>query len=311
MTYSHQPVMTAEVIHYLGLQSGAVVVDGTLGGGGHLSEILSRILPGGKVVGIDLDSAALKAATEKIKNKKNVILVQDNFKNIKKIADEHKLDRINGFLLDLGLSSGQLQDSERGFSFLAAGSLDMRFNDNNGITAAEILNTYDQKHLIKIFSEYGEEKLAVPIAKKIVDARKNKPFKNPQDLVEIIAGAYHRYFRQQSKMNPATKVFQALRIEVNGELENLKTFLPAAVKLSVPGARLVIISYHSLEDKLVKDFFRTESRDCICPPSMPLCQCGHHKTLKIITKKPIVPNDAEVALNPRARSAKLRVAEKI
>ncbi|MFA5021505.1 MAG: 16S rRNA (cytosine(1402)-N(4))-methyltransferase RsmH [Patescibacteria group bacterium] len=308
----HQPVMLEQVIHYLQPKAGNNFIDCTLGGGGHAEEILKRTAPSGKVLGIDLDPLAIQNAQTVAKNYKNrLIIVQNNFKKLKQIANDFQFNKVNGILLDLGLSSGQLQDHSRGFSFLAQGSLDMRFGNQLELTAKEILNTYNQKQLIEIFKNFGEEKLAKPITDKIIAFRKEKPITKPSELVEIVADIYKRFYRLKSKINPATKIFQALRIEVNQELQNLTEVLPQAISLLAKGGRLVVISYHSLEDRIVKGLFQQESRDCICPVTMPLCQCDHKKTLKIITKKPVVTTESEVLENPRARSAKIRVAEKI
>jgi len=301
--------MIEEVIHYLNPQLGDNFVDCTLGGGGHALAILKRIGPQGRLLGIDLDPSAIQAAKETTKNFKNITLVQDNFRNLNKITDVYEFDKIDGILLDLGLSSGQLQDQQRGFSFLAEGKLDMRFGQQTDLTAKKILNTYSQKELTEIFRNFGEEKLAWPVAKEIIKARQQKPIDSPNQLVEIVAAAYKKYYRGKSKINPATKIFQALRISVNEEIENLKQVLPQAVGRLKAGGRLAVISFHSLEDKIVKEFFKQESRDCLCPPQLPVCGCKHQKTLKIITKKPLVPSDQEIAANQRARSAKLRVAE--
>jgi len=311
MAYSHQPVMTEEIIHYLNPQLGDLIIDCTLGGGGHSKEFLKRVLPQGKVLGIDLDPLAIKAARQETKNSSRLVIAKDNFKNLKKIADVHQFDKVNGILFDLGLSSGQLQDQSRGFSFLADGSLDMRFGAQTDLTAEQILNNYSQKELSNIFKTYGEEKLASLISKKIIEIRKQSPITSPNQLVEVITEIYKRKYKGKSKVNPATKVFQALRIVVNQELENLKQALPAAVDLLTLGGHIAVISYHSLEDKIVKEFFKEQSKDCICPPKTPVCQCNHKKSLKIITKKPVVPSDAEIVENPRSRSAKLRVAQKI
>ena len=265
-----------------------------------------------ELLGIDLDQLAIKTTQENLKQyKSQLIIVKDNFKNLKKIADVYKFNKIDGVLLDLGLSSGQLQDQSRGFSFLAQGGLDMRFGDTSELTAERILNTYKQKELIDIFKNYGEEKLANPISKKIIEMRKKTPITTPNQLVDIIADIYKRYYRGKSKINPATKVFQALRIAVNQELENLRQVLPQAVEVLNKGGRLAVISYHSLEDRIVKEFFKQETKDCVCPPKIPVCRCQHHRILKIITKKPVEPTEKEIIENPRARSAKIRVAEKI
>lgn len=308
----HQPVMLEQVVHYLKPKPGDNLIDCTLGGGGHTEALFKRILPGGKILGIDLDQLAIATTTEFLKNyKNNVVLAQDNFKNLEQIAETQQFNKVNGILLDLGLSSGQIRDQGRGFSFLAQGPLDMRFGSQSEVTAGNIINTYSQKELYEIFKNFGEEKLAKPISQEIVERRQLMPITEPSQIVEIAAAIYARYYHGQSKMNPATKVFQALRIAVNDELENLRQVLPQAVSLLAKGGRLAVISYHSLEDRIVKEYFKQESIDCICPPQMPQCQCTHKKTLKIITKKPVMGTADEILENPRARSAKLRVAEKI
>lgn len=312
MVYSHVPVLPEEIIHYLKLSPGHLVIDCTLGGGGHSRAILKRISPKGRMLGIDLDPLAISAAEKQLKKyKKQITLVQDNFKNLKKISDVYKFNKVDAILLDLGLSSGQLQDHGRGFSFLAQGRLDMRFGQSGELTAGKIINTYGREELTEIFKKYGEEKLASLIAKKIIAIRKEGLITSPNQLVGIVSDVYKRHYRGKSKINPATKIFQALRIEVNKEFENLEEILPQAAGLLKKGGRLAVISYHSLEDKIVKDFFKQESRDCLCPPKLPVCRCGHEKSLKIITKKPVSPTENEVNQNPRARSAKLRVAERI
>ena len=258
--------MLKEVIHYLKLKPGDKVIDCTLGGGGHALAISRRILPKGELLGIDLDALAIEATAETTREYKDkIILVKDNFRNIKKIANVREFNKVNGILFDIGLSSGQLQDHQRGFSFLAEGKLDMRFGSLSDLTAEKILNTYNQEELYEVFKNFGEERLAKPISKKIIEIRKQVPasssatpggpITSPNQLVEIVSDIYKKYYRGKSKMNPATKIFQALRIEVNQELENLKQALPQAVDLLVKGGRLIVISYHSLEDKIVKEFF--------------------------------------------------------
>ncbi len=312
MNYFHESVLLEEVIHYLKPRPNQNFIDCTLGGGGHTLPVLKRILPKGKILGIDLDPLSIEAAKNKAGSlESNLILVRDNFKNLKSITDVYKFHKVNGILLDLGISSAQLQDQQRGFSFLAEGDLDLRFSPDLKLTASEIINTWDNKKIYEIFKNFGEEKLARPISQRIIEIRQKKPITSPKELVGIISDIYKKYYRGKSRINPATKIFQALRIAVNEELQNLEQVLPQAVKLLAKKGRLVVISYHSLEDRIVKNFFRQESRDCICPPSIPTCQCNHQKTLKIITKKPIIPTDEEITRNPRSRSAKLRVAERI
>ncbi|OGY45403.1 MAG: 16S rRNA (cytosine(1402)-N(4))-methyltransferase [Candidatus Buchananbacteria bacterium RIFCSPHIGHO2_01_FULL_44_11] len=308
----HQPVLLDQVIHYLAPKSNQNFVDCTLGGGGHASEILKRTAPAGLLLGIDLDPSAIQLTQDATKIYKNRIgLVKDNFKNLKQILNDSQFSRVNGILFDLGLSSNQLQDHARGFSFLASGTLDMRFGAQSDLTASKILNTWSAEDLIKIFQQYGEEKLARPIALRIVEARSKRPISLSQEIVEIVSAVYKKYYRAKSKINPATKIFQALRIAVNDELENLRQVLPQAVESLPAGGRLAVLSYHSLEDKIVKNFFQQEAKDCLCPPQIPVCRCGHKKTLKIMTKKPIIPTAEEIFQNPRSRSAKLRVAEKV
>jgi len=264
------------------------------------------------LLGIDLDPSAIQLTQDATKIYKNRIgLVKDNFKNLKQILNDSQFSRVNGILFDLGLSSNQLQDHARGFSFLASGTLDMRFGAQSDLTASKILNTWSAEDLIKIFQQYGEEKLARPIALRIVEARSKRPISLSQEIVEIVSAVYKKYYRAKSKINPATKIFQALRIAVNDELENLRQVLPQAVESLPAGGRLAVLSYHSLEDKIVKNFFQQEAKDCLCPPQIPVCRCGHKKTLKIMTKKPIIPTAEEIFQNPRSRSAKLRVAEKV
>ena len=312
MAYAHEPVLLDEVIHYLNPKPGQRFIDGTLGGGGHTLAMLNRIFPKGAVLAIDLDPTAIKAATTKTKKfSSNIIFVKNNFKNLKQIAYDNKFTNVSGIVLDLGLSSGQLQDRFRGFSFLADGTLDMRFGPDQGITAREIVNAYPEQDLADIFKTYGEERLAWPIAKKIVELRKQQAIDTPAQLVAIVSELYQRYFHKPSRTNPATKVFQALRIAVNEEMENLDQVLPDALAVLKSGGRLAVISYHSLEDRKVKTFFKKESVDCICPPELPVCQCDHKASITLVTKKPVTPGLEEITRNSRARSAKLRVAQKL
>lgn len=315
MSNVHLPVLLAEVLEYLNPQSGDNFVDGTLGGGGYTLELVKKVAPTGKILTIDLDAGAIerfKETSEFEKFKNNLVIVEDNFSNLEQICYERNFNQPRGVVVDLGLSSNQLTDSSRGFSFQDQGFLDMRFGRGSGsLTAFEIINQYRAEEISNIFFRYGEERLARKIAEAIVERRQEKPIADPTELAELVAGVYRRYFKTKSKIHPATKVFQALRIAVNGELDNLNKFLVAATRLLPSGGRLAVVSFHSLEDRLVKNWFRAESRDCQCPPELPVCQCGHLKSLKIITKKPIEATSEEIKNNPRARSAKLRVAEKI
>jgi len=298
----HIPVLLSEVINFLNPQPNQNFIDCTMGGAGHSVEILKRTGPEGKLLGIDWNREALIAAKENLaKFGERAVLVQDNFANLKKIVEMEKFNRAQGILLDLGMSSTELESSGRGFSFLKNEPLDMRYGES-GETAGEIVNSRSASKLAKIFREYGEEKQAWKLAKTIAQARVQREIKTTGDLVKIIGG--------KGRKHPATKVFQALRIAVNHELENLEKVLPQALEILAPGGRLVVISFHSLEDRIVKNFFRAESRGCLCGPEIPVCVCKHQKQLKILTKKPVKPKLKEINQNPRARSARLRAAVK-
>lgn len=314
--YSHIPVMLDEVIEYLNPHPGDNFVDCTLGGGGHTLEILKRVLPDGKVLGIDLDEAAIMAVKSKVSEaevlKNNLILVQDNFVNLKKIADENKFYPVNGILLDLGISSAEFETSGKGFSFQKEEPLDMRFDEENKLTAEEIINDWPREKLIKIFREFGEEILAAKIADRIILLRKQGKIGTTKKLADLVFSVYKRVYKNKTfKKHPATKVFQALRIAVNNELENLNEVLLQAVEVLEKGGRIVVISFHSLEDRIVKHFFKQESQKCVCPKEFPICQCGHTAKIKILTKKIIFPSCEEIEFNPRSRSSKMRAAEKI
>ncbi len=294
MSYQHIPVMLKEVLEYLNPKSNGYFIDCTLGGAGYTLALAEAIGMKGKVLGIDLDPLAIKNAKKIIKEKKlnNIILVPDNFKNLQKIVTENLAveTRFNGVVLDLGLSSAQLDDEKRGFSFKGERPLDMTFG-HGGKSTEEIINTYPLLELTRIFREYGEERQAYYIAKAIVGSRKEKRITTTADLVEIIEKVVPARFRQ--RIHPATRVFQALRIETNTELDSLSDVLPAAVRLLKPGGRLVVVSFHSGEDRIVKRFLKNEGG------------------VKILTKRPLTPSEEETVANPRARSAKLRSAEKI
>ncbi len=324
MEYKHTPVMLKEVLEYLDPQPGQYFIDCTLGGAGYTVAIAEKVGPKGKVVAIDLDKMAIENAKSQITNRKSlsIILVQDNFKNLSEIAKKYFSNKkINGIVFDLGLSSAQLQDMDRGFSFQEDALLDMDFgcrssrceagiSDVGFQTTEYIVNNWKQEELEKIIREYGEERFAKRIAQGIVDYRENKQIKTTGQLVEIIKSAVPKKYLY-GKIHPATRTFQALRIATNNELENLRKALPQAIDLLKSKGRIAVISYHSLEDRIVKRFFKQESRDCICPPNYPACRCQHKQQIKILTKKVIMPAKEEVINNPRSRSAKLRVAEKI
>ena len=313
MDFYHKPALLQEAIGLINLKSKQKVIDCTVGGGGHAIPILKAIGPSGRMLGIDLDPTALRAFEEKIKKEKkdkNIILVNNNFKNLKQITKDYNFSDVDAILIDLGVSTNQLKDAARGFGFTSA-KLDMRIDSGSVLTAEQIVNGKSEAELIKIFSEYGEERLAKPIVKEIVIARQTQRLTKPEHLVNIVSSVYQRFYKKRSKLNPATKIFLALRIAVNDELENIRAVLPQAVEILKANGRLAIISFNSLEDRIVKNFFKQESRDCICPPQVPACVCDHRAKLKIITKKPVKPTPEEITDNPAARSALLRVAEKI
>ncbi|MBU0731313.1 16S rRNA (cytosine(1402)-N(4))-methyltransferase RsmH [Patescibacteria group bacterium] len=309
----HIPVLLEEVILGLNPKPNENFIDCTVGLGGHSGEVLRRISPQGKLLGFDRDPVALKRAEQNLREYQGRFdLINDNYKNINKYGQYTAVLENNGILCDLGISSLQISGSDqRGFSFKEPeGLLDMRMDPRAELTAADVLNTYREEELTRILKEYGEERHSKLIACRVADIRKKQKFEKISDLLNVINEVY-KGKPKPKKIHLATRTFQALRIEVNGELDNLKEFLPIGVSLMQSGARMAIISFHSLEDRIVKNFFRQESKDCICPPEVPMCRCGHKKSLKRITKKPIVPSEEEIALNPRARSAKLRIAEKI
>jgi len=310
--------MLSEVLENLRPEAGGYFIDCTLGGGGYTRAIAERAGPSGAVLAIDQDPMAIANFQEKQTNSKyqNIKIANDNFRNLSKIieeAPEFRLRQLDGIVLDLGLSGAQLEDRLRGFSFrYPEAPLDMAFSGRGekGSKTAAIVNKYKEEELENIIREYGEERFARQIARKIVEARKEKTIERAGDLVAVIASAVPARFRQ-GRIHFATKTFQALRIATNDELASLEAVLPQAAGLLRQGGRLVVVSFHSLEDRIIKNFFKKESIDCLCPPDFPACQCGHKAVLKIITKRPLAPTAAETDANPKARSAKLRAAEKI
>ncbi|ABB14552.1 16S rRNA (cytosine(1402)-N(4))-methyltransferase RsmH [Carboxydothermus hydrogenoformans] len=308
MEFSHVPVLLNETIEHLNLKAGGVYVDATLGGGGHSEEILKRA--DCRVVGLDQDEDALNHAAKRLAPfGDRFIPVKSNFRNIRKVVYRLGLDAVDGVLMDLGVSSFQLDNPLKGFSFQHDGPLDMRMDPQNPKTAADVVNTYPEKELIRIFYEYGEERYAPQIARAIVKRREKKPFTSTLELAEEIIRAVPAKARREK--HPAKRVFQAIRIEVNDELSSLEEGLVGAVEVLKPGGRIVVITFHSLEDRLVKNFFRREENPCICPKDFPMCVCGKKPRLKVITKKPLVPSEEEIEKNRRAHSAKLRAAEKL
>lgn len=309
MNIVHTPVLLEEVIQYLNPKPNQNFIDCTIGGAGHARAVLGRTGPEGKLLGIDWSAASIKIARENLREfGGRAVLVQGNFADLKKVIEEHHFKNVQGVLLDLGLSSFELESSGRGFSFLQDEPLDMRYGEKTRTTAAYIVNHYNEEDLARILRIYGEERKAREIARLIIEERKAQKIETTQDLVKIILKVASF---QKGRIHPATKIFQALRIAVNNELENLRIVLPQALKILERGGRFIVISFHSLEDRIVKNFFRTESRGCLCPPEAPQCVCDHLPQIKILNKKPIKPKIREIKQNPRSRSALLRVAEKI
>ena len=310
------PVMLKEVIEILNPQPGQNFIDCTFGGGGYSKAILNKLGEKGKILAFDLDNLAIANAKLKLKpaiENNQLYLVHENFKNLSAIVKKYFTadTKFDGIVFDLGLSSAQLEDQTRGFSFKLAGApLAMNFGEPIIETAENIINSWDIKYLSKIFKDYGEDKFAYKIALAIADERKINRIVTTGQLVKIITNAIPKRF-QDKRIHPATRIFQALRLAVNQELENLGDVLPQAVSLLKPGGKLAIISYHSLEDRIVKQYFKKAAKDCLCPPAMPICQCDHRAEIKILTRKVLRPTEEEVLKNPRSRSAKLRVAKKI
>lgn len=304
--FPHQPVLYHQVLDALAPTSDRDYLDGTLGAGGHAEGILQASAPRGRLLGLDLDQEALAIAHQRFfAFESRVILRQASYQQAPDILKEIGWPHVHGILLDLGLSSMQIDRPGRGFSFSTEGPLDMRFDQRYGTSAADLVNTLNEEDLAKILRDFGEERFAKRIAKAIVAAR---PITTTQALAAVIKVAVPYY---SSPIHPATRSFQALRIATNNELETLANALPDLVRCLAPGGKIAVISFHSLEDRIVKGFFRTESKDCICPPEQPVCTCGHTASLQVLTKKPIRPEMQEIEDNPRARSARLRVAEKI
>lgn len=302
---THKPVLYQEIIHFLQPRNSGRYVDCTVGSAGHALGILSASAPDGKLLGIDLDPKALEIARERLAGFANrVILVRASFATLRDLLDAIGWDYVDGILFDLGMSSMQLADAERGFSFMMDAPLDMRFDPENPICAADLVNRLLEKELADLLYQFGEEQHARKIAQAILKAR---PLRTTGQLAQVVSQVVPR----RGEIHPATRTFQAFRIAVNQELDALQKALPQAVASLSKGGRLAIISFHSLEDRIVKDFIRRESRDCICPPKQPVCTCGHRAMLKEVTRKPLRPKKEEVLANPRARSARLRIAEKI
>ncbi len=304
--HPHLPVLYHEVLKALKPASGSKYIDGTLGAGGHSYGLLEMSAPDGELLGLDLDPIALDFAGSRLAEfGERVHLFHGSYLEMKKKANSLGWQSANGILLDLGVSSIQLDNPEKGFSFRNDAPLDMRFDPTTGMTAADIVNNFDEQELLQILWDYGEEQNARRIVHSILAARPLSTTRQLAELIEKAAG------RSQKGIHPATRTFQALRIAVNNELESITSVLPIAMELLTPGGRLAVITFHSLEDRIVKHYFQQESKDCICPPEFPVCQCGHKAILRLIKPNFIQPGENEVKTNPRARSSKLRVAEKL
>ena len=309
--FKHVPVMLSECVDALKIKSGGVYFDGTLGGGGHSYEILKASAPNGRVIATDLDDYAIQRAKDRLKEfGDRLTVVKDNFKNFPSVKEELNIDGFDGILLDLGVSSFQLDDKSRGFSYLSGEEkLDMRMDRNSSFSAETVVNGYSETELKRILTEYGEERFAGNIARNIVAARKIKPITTVGELNEIIEKSIPSKFKHDG--HPSKRTFQAIRIEVNGELDGLYETVIAMVRGLKKGGRIAVLTFHSLEDRIVKRAFRELETDCICDKSLPVCVCGKKREAIIITKHPITASEEELELNGRAKSAKLRVAERV
>ena len=313
MQFEHKPVLLDECIENLDIKSDGVYIDGTLGGAGHALEVCKRLGSKGVFIGIDQDNYALEVSKERllgIESKPWIILENTNFKNIKQVCANNNIDAVDGILLDLGVSSYQLDEAERGFSYQKDAELDMRMDRRNPVKAENIVNEYSEEELTRVIRDFGEEKWAARIAAFIVRERQKKPIKTTGELVDIIKAAIPSTARRDGP-HPAKRTFQAIRIEVNNELGILEQTIDDAVDLLRTGGRLCIITFHSLEDRIVKNAFEKKVKPCTCPSDFPVCVCGKKPLAEHVTRKPVTPSADEVAYKPRARSAKLRVIKKI
>ncbi|HHV15751.1 MAG TPA: 16S rRNA (cytosine(1402)-N(4))-methyltransferase RsmH [Gelria sp.] len=304
----HQPVLLQETIEYLLTDPNGVYVDCTLGGGGHLSHLLQFTGNNVHIIAIDRDKEALEASREKL-NFPKITFIHADFRNLSRILNGLNISKVNGIMLDLGVSSMQLDMASRGFSYHKDAELDMRMDQEQELDASEIVNNYSEEEIARILFDYGEERYARNIARAIVKYRQEKVISSTLELVDIIKSSVPARYKRGK--HPARRTFQALRIAVNSELEAVQEVLPQATQYLVTGGRICVITFHSLEDRIVKKFMQEQARDCICPPDFPVCICGHKARLKILTRKPVLPGENECNQNPRARSAKLRVAERI
>jgi 16S rRNA (cytosine1402-N4)-methyltransferase len=311
MEHGHLPVLVEEVVEMLAPAPGSLQIDATVGGGGHTERILEASDPDGRLLGLDADGAAIARVGHRLARfGDRLVLRRANFRELGAVAPAAGFGLVDGLLFDLGLSSYQLADTERGFGFRAGGPLDMRFDTSRGVPAAELLATLDAGELAALFRRYGEERAAGRIARAIVEARRTAPIATAEDLAALVERVVPVDPRKPRRTHPATRVFQALRIAVNEELDALEAALASAMDLLRPGGRLVVLSYHSLEDRIVKRFIAAERKGCVCPPSLPVCVCGRNPRLRPLGRS-VTPSAAELAANPRSRSARLRAAERI
>lgn len=310
MEFKHTSVLLEETIDNLKIKPDGIYVDGTLGGGGHSERIVSDLKGSGRLIGIDQDGDAIEAARLRLKPYEDrVTLIRDNYRSTKQVLRQLGINRVDGIVLDLGVSSFQLDNTERGFSYKYDTALDMRMDSRQSTTAADIVNSYSETELYHIIKDYGEEQFAKNIAKHIVNAREDKPIGTTGELNEIIKAAIPAKMRAVGG-HPSKRTFQAIRIECNRELEVLKDSMDELIEMLAPGGRICIITFHSLEDRIVKTAFRRNENPCTCPPDFPVCVCGQVSKGRVITRKPILPSKEEVEINRRAKSAKLRVFEK-
>lgn len=312
MDFAHVSVLLEEAVSALEPQRGGIYVDCTAGGGGHSEEILKRLPQGSRLISLDRDERAIKRCRERLASYGMAsTVIKSNYSELDSVLDGLGIEKVDGVLWDLGVSSVQLDEAERGFSYMHDAPLDMRMDRSGGKTAYDVVNTYPESELFRIIREWGEEKFASRIAHAIAEKRREKPVETTLQLAEIVSGAIPAAARHKEKQHPAKRTFQAIRIEVNDELNAIEPSIRAAVKRLKKGGRAAVITFHSLEDRITKNTFKWLEKPCTCPPSFPVCVCGQVPLVKLVTRKPILPSAEELEYNPRARSAKLRVAEKL
>lgn len=309
MEFAHKSVLLDETIDNLNIKADGIYVDGTLGGAGHSEQIAKRLSGGGRLIGIDQDADAIKAATARLlPYKDKVTIVRDNYQNFRKVLDDENIKKVDGILLDLGVSSYQLDNADRGFTYRVDAPLDMRMDNRQEKTAKDIVNGYSEAELFRILKDYGEERYAKSIAYHICKYRENKTIETTEELNDIIRGSIPAKARN-AQGHPSKQTFQAIRIELNRELDVLRNSIDSMIASLNPGGRLCIITFHSLEDRIVKTLFRKNENPCICPPNFPVCTCGRKPLGRVITRKPIIPSEEELLENKRSKSSKLRVFE--